>query len=268
MMRIKIKDLEIFANHGVLNEENVLGQKFSVSVDMDIHTFYDDDISKTVNYAQVCAFVGSFMEKNTFDLIETAAARLSAQIAGNFDGIEGIRVEIKKPWAPIKMNLSYAGVEISRKWHTVYLSVGSNIGDKEQHLLKAIDALAEDKLIRNIQKSGFIITKPYGYTDQNDFLNACVGIETMYEPFELLDTVHKIEAADNRTREIHWGPRTIDIDIIYYDDIVMNTAELIIPHAEMHKREFVLKPLSELAPCLPHPIFKKTTLELLDSLKT
>ena len=266
MMRINIKELEIFANHGVLSEENILGQKFCVSVSMDIHTFVGDDISKTVNYANVCAFIEEYMQKNTFKLIETAAAGLSLELVKAFSGIENITVEIKKPWAPIKMNLSYTNVEILRTWHKVYLSIGSNLGDTRYHLLKAVEALRADQLIRNIKKSEFIVTKPYGYTNQNDFLNGCVELETVYEPMELLNALHEIENADDRTREIHWGPRTIDLDIIYYDNLIMKTEEPIIPHPEMQKREFVLRPLKELAPNLLHPVFNKTTVQMLEGL--
>ena len=111
--------------------------------------------------------------------------------------------------------------------------------------------------------SDFIETEPVGYKDQNDFLNGCVELETLYEPFELLEFLHIIEDDDGRTRDIHWGPRTIDLDIIYYDDIVMNTEKLIIPHKEMSKRFFVLKPLLDIAPDKCHPISQKTTKEML-----
>ena len=110
-------------------------------------------------------------------------------------------------------------------------------------------------------------TKPYGYTDQPYFLNGAVRLRTLYSPEELLKRIHETEERGQRTREIHWGPRTIDLDILLYEDQVIETEELIIPHREMHKRMFVLEPLRQLAPWVRHPVLGTTVEKMYLELK-
>ena len=168
---------------------------------------------------------------------------------------------------PIKLPFGNVAVSVSREWHKAYLSIGSNIGDKEGYLNQAVDMLYDDENCKVGAISKFIQTKPYGPVEQDDFLNGCVEIETLYSPQELLKAVNAIEAAANRTREIHWGPRTLDVDIVLYDDEIVADSNLFIPHREMHKREFVLEPLVQIAPYAINPISKKTAEQLLDELR-
>ena len=110
------------------------------------------------------------------------------------------------------------------------------------------------------------MTKPYGGVEQDDFLNACLILKTLLTPEELLEKLHEIEQSAHRERIVHWGPRTLDLDILMYDDVVMETDELVIPHVEMHLRSFVLNPLREIAPNKRHPVVGKTVSQLADSL--
>ena len=157
-------------------------------------------------------------------------------------------------------------VEIERQWHEAFIALGSNMGDKKQHLDLAVRTLGEIKGCVVEEVSSFMMTKPYGYTNQEDFLNGCLKLRTLFTPLELLDTLQKIEQQAKRERTIHWGPRTLDLDILLYDDLILDSERLHIPHVEMHKRDFVLKPMAELAPYKRHPIKMQTIQELLEAL--
>ncbi|MBR2187888.1 MAG: dihydropteroate synthase [Eubacterium sp.] len=143
------------------------------------------------------------------------------------------------------------------------VALGSNMGDRENYLDRALEQL-EKRAGRIVRRSSVIETKAYGYTDQADFLNMAVLLETKLKPHELLDVLHEIEAELDRVRVIHWGPRTIDLDIIFYGNIVMDDPDLIIPHADYANRDFVLRPLLEIAPEYVDPVTGKTVRETAD----
>lgn len=255
--KIMIDSLEIFANHGVLKEENVLGQKFVIDAVLFCDTRragITDNIENSVNYAEVCKLIEREMQSSTFNLIEAAAERIAEQILLEYEAVREVTVTVKKPWAPIQMSVDTVKVEITRKWHKAYIALGSNMGDIHRHLDDAVKEIDADKRCRVKKVSDFIMTKPVGGVEQDDFLNGCIEAETLYTPHELLEFLHTIEAAHERTRKIHWGPRTLDLDIILYDDIILHDEELIIPHPEAVNREFVLKPLCQIAPYAIHPV--------------
>ncbi len=264
---IKIKNIEIFANHGVLREENVLGQKFLVSVDLYLSTRKAgkyDNLEFSVDYNRAAIMTEKFVSKNTFKLIETVAENLAEMLLINFRSVEKVRVEIKKPWAPVKIHTESFSVEIERGWKKVFLSLGSNIGDKKGYLDFAVAEIEKSDFCKVAKISDFIVTKPVSDIKQDDFLNGCVEIKTLYSPFELLKFINEIESKAGRDRSVHWGPRTLDIDIIFYDDVVIYEKNLIIPHIEMENRFFVLKPLSQIAPFQKHPVYGLSVKELLE----
>lgn len=146
------------------------------------------------------------------------------------------------------------------------IALGSNLGDREMNLKTAIVKMKERGMY--IEKlSSFVETEPYGYTDQPKFLNAVCLVETDLSPRALLNTLLAIEREMGRVRTVKWGPRVIDLDIVFYEDLIVNEEGLIIPHPDAHNRLFVLEPLSEIAPDLVHPVLKKTVQELLIELK-
>lgn len=136
---------------------------------------------------------------------------------------------------------------------TVFFSLGSNLGDRKSNLLNAINELEKDS-IKIIKKSSFYLTEPVGNKDQAEFINIAVKAETILFPQDLLTHILDIEKRLGRVREKFQGPRIIDIDIIFYQDMVIQSNDLIIPHPEMHKRNFVLLPLLEIEKDLIHPV--------------
>ncbi|GBG97063.1 GTP cyclohydrolase I FolE [Lactococcus termiticola] len=132
--------------------------------------------------------------------------------------------------------------------HSVYLSLGSNMGDRQDYLRRAIASLGENPGILMEQVSRFYETSPVGGVVQDDFINVALKLSTTLGPDELLAFIHEVEAKLGRERLIHWGPRTIDIDILLYDELEMNSDDLTLPHPELFKRLFVLEPLAELLP--------------------
>ena len=128
-----------------------------------------------------------------------------------------------------------------------YLGLGSNIGDRKQQLLKAIDLIGNIKGIKVTKQSSIYETAPIGYTDQPNFLNLCLEIETELSPQQLLKHCLDIEQQLHRVREIRWGPRTLDIDILLYSDNIIETDNLSIPHPRMQERASVLIPLNDIA---------------------
>ncbi len=269
MDQIKIQNLEIFAHHGVFPEENVLGQKFLVTATLYTDTRTagkTDDLEFSIHYGEICQRMEHFLTTNTFKLLESAAEELAEMLLLTTPRLEKIRLEIKKPWAPIGLSLETVSVEIERRWHTAYIALGSNMGDKEQYLTQAIDALSKASSCKVSQVSSFLRTKPYGVTDQDDFLNGCLKLRTLLTPQELLKVLHGIEKDAGRERVLRWGPRTLDLDIIFYDDWIVDDNDLCIPHVDMHRREFVLKPLHELAPYMHHPCTGRTVQEMLEAL--
>ncbi|WP_455951592.1 2-amino-4-hydroxy-6-hydroxymethyldihydropteridine diphosphokinase [Eubacterium sp.] len=267
---IKIRQLEVFAYHGCMEEEKINGQKFYI--DMDLCTDMrksgvSDELEETVNYAEVCSFVDKYLKENRFNLIEAAAEHTVRELLKRFPKIKGADITINKPSAPIGLPFGNVAVKVSRRWNKVILSIGSNMGDKEAYLNGAIDGIYDNDNCRINTISKFIETEPYGPVEQDNFLNGCLEIETLYSPEELLEVIHDIELQANRTREIHWGPRTLDIDIIFYENQIIDLPDLKIPHIEMHKRLFVLEPLKTIAPYWVHPIYKKTVEQLLEEIK-
>jgi len=151
--------------------------------------------------------------------------------------------------------------------HLVYLSIGSNLEDRYSNCLKGIHLLGETDANRILERSPFYMTKPVGYLDQDWFINGVVKIKTTLDPLPLLQVLQEIEKKIGRKSDgIRFGPRILDMDIIFYDDSVLNHAKLVIPHPRMHKRCFVLKPLCDIDPCIVHPVLNKTVQSLLSKI--
>ncbi len=267
---ITVNNLEVFGNHGVYEEEKKLGQKFLISAKLYMDLQFagqDDDINETVHSGKVCHLIYDHMKQHSYHLIEAAAEHIAEEILLTYRRIKKVQIEVKKPWAPIGLPLEEVSVVIERSWHDVYISLGSNMGDKEGHINAALEAFENKQGILVQKVSEYIESDPYGEVEQDMFINAAAKLRTLLSPEELLLFLHEIEDNEDRVRTIHWGPRTLDLDILMYDDLVLDTEQLTIPHADMQNRDFVLGPLTEIAPCLRHPILNLTVSQLLSDLR-
>jgi len=148
--------------------------------------------------------------------------------------------------------------------HVVYLALGSNMGNRLANLKAAISNLTPQMAVKN--RSSVYETPPWGYTEQAPFLNQVIMVNTYLKPLALLSHLKRLEVALGRVPNFQNGPRLIDIDILFYDDLVEDTPPLVIPHPRLYERAFVLVPLAEIAPDLVHPVFGKPIHELLDRL--
>lgn len=270
MDQIRIKNLRVYAYHGVYEQEKEKGQNFCVSavlsVDME-QAGTSDEIGDAVDYGAVCLFIAEFMQENRFDLLEAVAGRLAEAVLFAFPAVKRIELEVDKPDAPIPLRFDSVSVRIERGWHRVFIALGSNMGDKLGYLERAVSNLQEDSHFRNMKVSDYIETAPYGGVEQGDFLNGVLEAETLYSPERLLVRLQKEEQLAGRKREVHWGPRTLDLDILFYDELILMKKELTIPHPDMKNRLFVLEPLATLAPHYVHPVYRRSVGELLAELK-
>ncbi len=145
--------------------------------------------------------------------------------------------------------------------HTAFVALGSNLGDRQGNLNRAVELLKQHG-VEVLKVSTFIETEPYGVTDQPRFLNGACMVKTDLSPLELLRLLLSVEKEMGRVRLRHWGERNIDLDLLLYEGVIMDTEELRLPHPDMANRDFVMLPLAELAPSLIHPVLQKTMQEL------
>jgi dihydroneopterin aldolase/2-amino-4-hydroxy-6-hydroxymethyldihydropteridine diphosphokinase len=265
MEEIFIQGLEIFGYHGVYQQEKEAGQNFLVDLvcDVDFHSAVkSDDLSDTTDYGNLCLYMKRYFEEHSFDLLETLAEELAISLLHSFPGIQRLQLTIHKPQAPIPMEFIGVGVHLTKGWIPVAISMGSNMGDREEFLNQAMEQLIRHPGIRDLVVSDYQDTEPYGYLDQDRFLNGAAVFETYLSPEELLELLHSIEDKAGRKRTIHWGPRTLDLDILLYGDYCCSKKDLVIPHLDMCNRRFVLDPLAEIAPGMVHPLRQATIYDL------
>ena len=265
MDKIHIKDLEIIGFHGAIPEEKVLGQKFVLSFELDVdlrQAGKNDDLTKTVHYGELAQKVEEEFTKTSYDLIEKAAEEICEFVLLNYPLVKKVKLLLKKPWAPTRKHVEYVAVEIERKWNKVYIAAGSNLGDKEETLKEAIYKIDKRKDCVVTKVSNFYTTDPVGYEDQDQFVNCVFEIDTLQTPSELMDTLLEVEKDFKRERIIRWGPRTLDLDIIFYDDIISYDEHILIPHPRAHERQFVMKPMCDINPYYVHPIYRKRVMDI------
>ena len=269
MDKIRIDGLEVYANHGVFAAEKALGQKFVVSAELQLDlrlAGMRDDLQQTVNYAEVAAGMKAVMTDDTYDLIETCAERLAAYILHGYPLVRAVTVRVEKPWAPVGQIVRNISVQITRGWSRIYLGLGGNMGDTQGALDAAIEQMACEAL-RVTRCSSVYRTKPVSDIVQDDYLNCVVEAETTLSPRELMAHLLRIEAGLGRERGARWGPRTMDIDVLVYGEVVSDDAEIILPHPRMQERLFVLVPFCELNPNYVHPLLRERVIDLKERLE-
>lgn len=264
MDKIIIRGLEVEACHGVNGDEKINPQPFVFDVDLYFDCYeaaQSDDIKDTVNYSTVSKKIAEVTKNNCFNLIEKLAYECAYAIIELYEPSR-IVLTVHKPQAPMKLKFQSVGVTVDLSRETVFLSLGSSMGDREKYLNTALDKLYECKGLVHIMESVFEETAPYGGVAKNKFLNCVAMFKTWLTPRQLLNVIHKIEKECGRDRSVHWGDRTLDIDIIFFGKREIMEDDLIIPHPEYHKRDFVLNPLKQLAPDFICPKFKKPIREI------
>jgi dihydroneopterin aldolase/2-amino-4-hydroxy-6-hydroxymethyldihydropteridine diphosphokinase len=247
--QIVLKGISARGFHGVLDFEKRDGQTFVVDVTMHVDLApagASDDLADTVNYAEVAGDVVALIEGEPLDLIEALASRIADRVLAR-PLVEAVEVVVHKPEAPVGHPFTDVQVVVARERQTpVVIALGSNIGDSVETLHDATVALYG--LIDIVEVSPLVETDPVGGPDQPAYLNAVVTGTTHLAPASLLAGLHDIERAHGRTREVRWGPRTLDLDLIQYGDpvfdtdVVMDAPTLTLPHPRAHERAFVLVP--------------------------
>lgn len=253
--RISLLGVRARGVHGMLADEKRDGQDFVVDVVLHLDLApagSTDDLALTVNYAEVGADVVARIEGPSLDLIEA----LAEQIAGDAlarPGVEAVEVTVHKPFAPVGVPFGDVAVTITRRRAVpVVIALGANLGDAATRLDAALDDLAGD--LEQVRRAPFVTTDPVGGPDQPRYTNSVVVATTALSPQALLARLHAVEARHGRVREVRWGSRTLDLDLIQYGDpvsgteVVSDDPQLTLPHPRAHERGFVLAPWARLDP--------------------
>jgi dihydroneopterin aldolase/2-amino-4-hydroxy-6-hydroxymethyldihydropteridine diphosphokinase len=196
---------------------------------------------------------------------EEALAEAAERILVRFRSVRSVRLSLlgsggleKRTEESLKEGLNCPdgkrGISIHREWHTSYIGIGSNLGDRERNIDKALELIDASRHSRIDEVSPLYETEPVGYLEQGRFLNGVCRVETLLGPRGLIRFLLEVESHLFRERSIPNGPRTIDLDVLFYDDRITSYEEAVIPHPRLHSRMFVLKPLTDLAPYLMHPV--------------
>ncbi len=253
--QIRISELRAMAVVGALPHEREAAQPLRIDLvlDVDLHDAgRSDELDETVHYGLVAEQVSALVTESKDVLLERLATRIADEVL-TFGRVEAVEVELTKLRPPIAVDAATTSVRIRRTvadrqlspptTHRAFIALGSNLGDRESYLRLALVGLSPI-----VAQSQVYETDPVGGPDdQGAYLNMVVELETTLDPFALLRRCQRIEGEAMRQRVVHWGPRTLDIDIVLYDDVVIESPELVVPHPRFAERRFVLTPLSEIA---------------------
>lgn len=255
---ILINDLKVNALIGVLDHERLAPQPLRIDVDIEVdlaEAGHTDDLTRTVHYGEVAVALADLARSTEYLLLERLAERMTEVVLG-FPLVRAVDLTLTKLQPPIAENIHSTAVRLRREHrpesagrpHTAIIALGSNLGDRESNLRFALSRLGDSVT----KVSQVFETDPVGGPDgQGAYLNMAAEVRTALDPFALLRWLHRIEADAGRERLVHWGPRTLDLDLLFYDRITVTGTEpgdLTVPHPRFAERRFVLAPLSEIAP--------------------
>lgn len=254
--QIVISDLRVMAIVGALPHERESAQPIQIdlTIEVDLHDAgQSDELGDTVHYGLVAEGVAALASESKDVLLERLATRIADEVLG-YPRVESVEVLLTKLRPPIAVEASSTAVRIRRsiverdvvepRSRRAFIALGSNLGDRVSYLRSAVRGLS-----RVVAESRVFETDPVGGPDdQGAFLNMVVEIETLLDPFALLRRCQRLEAEAMRQRVVHWGPRTLDVDIVLYDDVEIRSDDLVVPHPRFAQRRFVLAPLADIAP--------------------
>ena len=258
---VELRGLRARGRHGVLPAERELGQVFGVDVAMHLDTrpaAASDDLADAVDYGAVAQAVHAVVAGEPVDLVETLAARVAAAVLADHR-VRAVDVAVHKPSAPVAVPFDDVVVRVHRTspWRRAALSLGSNVGEGAETLSSAVRALGADPGVRVAAVSQAYRTAPVGGVEQADYLNAVLVVVTTLDPAALLALAHRVEAdhGRDRAREVRWGPRTLDVDVLTVDVLTVDGVAVdavagvapVLPHPRAHERAFVLVPWAEVA---------------------
>lgn len=256
--RITLTGVTAYGFHGVLAEEKAQGQEFSVDLTLEVdlsRAAASDDLTHTVNYAEAAADAVALLQGPSQDLIETVAGAIADAVLVR-PLVEAVEVTLHKPHAPVGVPFTDVTVTLRRERDVrVVVALGANLGtDPAQTLRDAARRLGQEPGLWGLSCSPLFDTDPVGGPAQPAYTNAVLTARTSLAPWRVLDRLHRVEQEFDRTREVRWGARTLDLDLIQYgepgtaDEVVSEDPELLLPHPRAHERGFVLAPWHALDP--------------------
>jgi dihydroneopterin aldolase/2-amino-4-hydroxy-6-hydroxymethyldihydropteridine diphosphokinase len=266
-----IKNLQVSGFHGAESETDKTGETYIISAELKLNPNEAGVAHRResrVDLAKICKEITEIFTHSKYKLIERSAEELAIHILLHYPMTNHVTMSLEKPWTTAGMKIDYTGITIEREWHTVYLGVGSNMGDRLKNINDAREMINETKTSRVTRASKIYETEPFGYRDQDKFLNCAFEVKTLLTPLTLIRFLLDIEHKLKRERKIHLGPRTIDLDVLFYDNIITSLEEAVIPHPRLHERRFVLTPLCDIAPYQFHPLLNKRCYRILEALQT
>lgn len=252
--RIEITGLKVMSVIGVLPHEREGAQPLQIDISLHVDlrdAGYSDELSDTAHYGLVAERAAATARESKDLLLERLAHRI-AEESLTFDRVDAVDVKVTKMRPPIPEDLATTSVMIHRRRadeegfgeHEAIVALGSNLGERASYLRRAVEQLGDV-----MRMSQVFETAPVGGPDgQGAYLNMVVAVRTSLDPYAFLRRCQRIEATANRQRIVHWGPRTLDVDLLFYDQVSIVSPELTVPHPRWAERRFVLTPLQEVSP--------------------